>query len=220
MRMLSPRLLPLLAALLLGAGASVLAACGAGPRSGIPASNAGALTQDLDAVAQAVADGRCQTAEAALTRVRGEILNLPPSTSARLTARLRQGADNLDQRIPVDCAKNQTTTTDTTTTQAPTTDTTPTQTTPTQTTTTQTTTTDTTPTQTTTTSTTPTGTTPTTPTTTTGSGSSSGGSGGSGGSGKSGGSGGTKTGGTGATGTGAGGTGTGANATGGTGAPG
>jgi hypothetical protein len=203
------RVLPLLAALLLGAGASVLAACGEGPSSGIPATNADALNRDLDAVQQAVADGRCERAQAALTRVRGQILNLPSSTSDRLVARLQQGADNLEQRIPSDCEATATTTqTDTTPTQTTTTDTTPTQTTPTQTTTT-----DTTPTQTTTTDTTPTQTTPTTPTTTggtgtgtgTGNGNGNGNGKGTGGQGNAGGTGGTEagtgsTGGTGVTG--------------------
>jgi hypothetical protein len=175
MRM-SRRALPLLAALLLGLCTAFLVACGSGTKRGVPAADAQQLNSDLDAVSSAVDAGHCATAEAAVVRVRGDILQLPASVSQKLRTRLASGADNLAKRVPIQCARNQTTTptetTPTTTTPTTTTptDTTPTDTTPTDTTPTDTTPTDTTPTDTTptTTTTTPTTTTPTTPGGTTG----------------------------------------------------
>ncbi|HSD77531.1 MAG TPA: hypothetical protein VLA98_09000 [Solirubrobacteraceae bacterium] len=149
------RALPLLAALLLGVAAPLLAGCGAGPKRGVPAADAQQLNSDLDAVASAVDAGDCTRAAAAVVKVRGDIVQLPDTVSQRLRTRLAQGADNLAQRAPAECAQNKQDKTPTTT---------PTTTTPTTTTPTTTTPTTTTPTTTTPTTTTPTTTTP--PTTT------------------------------------------------------
>ena len=176
--MASARVLPLLIALLLGVGASLLVACG-GTRGGVPTADANRIVDDLDAVGQAVDAGDCQAATSALARVRQEVQGLPASTAKSLVDRLQRSVDNLQQRVPAACRAAGTTTTDTTTTDTTPTDTTPTTTTSTNTTPTTTTSTNTTPTTTTSTNTTPTTTTSTntTPTTTTG----GGGSGGTGG---------------------------------------
>jgi hypothetical protein len=182
MRML-PRALPLLAALLLGVAAAVLVACGAGPERGIPRGDADQLVADLDALRNAVESGDCEAAAAAVTKVKGDVVELPGAVNARLRRRLANGADNLARRATTECARNQqTTTTETTPTTTTPTETTPTETTPTETTptttdTTPTQTTPTTPTQTTPTTSTPTTTTPTSPTTPGGSGGASPGTG-------------------------------------------
>lgn len=168
MRMSAARPLPLLVALVLGAGAALLAACaGSGTEGGIPAATAQQMDEDLEAVGRETAAGDCDAAEEALTRVRGDIVELPSSVDDRLVARLTRGADNLAVRVPVECEQNvqdetqtDTTPTDTTPTETTPTETTPTETTPTETTPTETTPTDTTPTETTPTDTTPTDTTP------------------------------------------------------------
>jgi cell division septation protein DedD len=168
---MSSRALPLLAALLLGVSAAFLVACGAGAKRGVPAADAQQLDDDLDALKAAVSNGECAKAEAAVVKVKGDILQLPATVSPKLRKRLTSGANNLSARAGVECAKNaQTTTTETTPTDTTPTDTTPTDTTPTDTTPTDTTPTDTTPTDTTPTDTTPTDTTPTTTTTTPGGG--------------------------------------------------
>ena len=159
--------LPLLLALVLGVAAAALVACGSSGssrRQFIPNRSAQRMSNALDDVRSAVDAGDCTTAEQALARARGVLVNLPSSVSDRLVARLRQGLDNLRVVAPKECAENraksqtQTTTTETTTPEA-TTETTPT-------TTTSTTPTTTTSTTATTTTTTPTTTTPPTTTTT------------------------------------------------------
>jgi hypothetical protein len=168
MTMPAARLLPLLAALLLGAGAALLVACGgSGTERGIPSAAAQQMDADLETVGRETAAGDCEAAEQALTRVRGDIVELPSSVDDRLVERLTRGADNLAVRVPAECEQNardetqtQTTPPETTPTDTTPTDTTPTDTTPTDTTPTDTTPTDTTPTDTTPTDTTPTDTTP------------------------------------------------------------
>jgi hypothetical protein len=156
------RLLPYLAAAVLGVASAGFAACGAGDRSDlIPASNAGDLRSALSDVESSVDSGDCEAAQAALSRARGALVNLPDSVDDRLVARLERGVENLEQIAPEECEQQQTQTT----TAPTTTETTPTETAPTETTETETTPTDTTPTDTTTT-TTPTDTQPTTTTTT------------------------------------------------------
>jgi hypothetical protein len=129
-----PRALPLLAALLLGLCSAFLVACGTGTKRGVPPANAQQLRSDLTALASAVNAGQCAKAQAAVAKVKGDILQLPSSVNQRLRDRLAKGADNLATRAPAECAQNaqtspsETTPTDTTPT---TTDTTPTDTTPT-----------------------------------------------------------------------------------------
>jgi cell division septation protein DedD len=157
--------LPFLLAAVLGVGSGVLAACGgSGDRSDlIPQRSADRMKSALDDARSAVDDGNCDTAERALARARGVLVNLPPSVDDRLVARLRQGIDNLDRIAPDECQKQQQNTTPT----ESTTQSTPTETTTTSTTPTETTPTETTPTTTTTTPTTSTSTTTPPPTTTT-----------------------------------------------------
>jgi cell division septation protein DedD len=164
MTMPAARLLPLLAALLLGAGAALLVACGGSEtRGGIPSGAAQQMDADLAAVGRETAAGECDAAERALTRVRGDIVELPSSVDDQLVEQLTRGADNLATRVPLECEQNaqDETPTDTTPTETTPTETTPTETTPTETTPTETTPTETTPTDTTPTDTTPTDTTPT-----------------------------------------------------------
>jgi len=154
------RLLPYLAAAVLGVASAGFAACGADRSSLIPASNANDLSSALGDVKSAVDSGDCAAAQAALSRARGALVNLPEPVDDRLVARLERGVENLEEIAPREC-EQQATQTET----VPTTNETTTETTPTDTTDTETTPTDTTPTDTTTT-TTPTDTQPTTTTTT------------------------------------------------------
>ena len=143
--------LPFLLALALGVAAAGLVACGSSGSSRrqlIPVSSADRMKNALDDARKAVDGGNCTTAQRALARARGVLVNLPSSVNAELVARLRQGLDNLQQIAPQECQKQQTQTQAPTTTQtappATTTETTPsttTETTPTTTTTTPTTTT-------------------------------------------------------------------------------
>jgi hypothetical protein len=87
------------AAALAGAGIS---ACG--DESGlIPNGRAAALQAELDRVAAGVSSGDCDSAERALSRVQGQLVNLPRSTDADLRERLEEGVANLQARVPVAC---------------------------------------------------------------------------------------------------------------------
>ena len=100
------RLLPQLAALLLGAAAAYLVACG-GDDNLIPPSDASRVDNALDEVAADYRAGRCQAAEAALAKARGALLNLPSSVDERLRDRLRSGVANLGERVPKTCGGTQ-----------------------------------------------------------------------------------------------------------------
>jgi hypothetical protein len=145
-----------LAAALLGVAAAVLVACGS---SGvlIPASDAGPLKSDFEAVAQAATsgEGSCGSTEAAILKTEQDFGSLPSTLDSGLRKRLREGITNLRNRALAQCATAATTAT-TATAKTTTTGTTPTTPTNTETTTTP-------PTQTSTTETTPTQTTGTTP---------------------------------------------------------
>ena len=101
------RLLPQLAALLLGAAAAYLVACG-GDENLIPPSDASRVENALNEVAADYRAGRCQAAEAALAKARGALLNLPGSVDERLRDRLRAGIANLGERVPATCGQTQT----------------------------------------------------------------------------------------------------------------
>src|ERR671936_2623515 len=101
------RLLPQLAALVLGAAAAYLVACG-GDDNLIPPSDASRVENALNEVAADYRAGRCQAAEAALAKARGALLNLPSSVDERLRDRLRAGIANLGERVPATCEKTQT----------------------------------------------------------------------------------------------------------------
>jgi hypothetical protein len=120
------RLLPLLAAPLLGVAAAYLVACG-GNDNLIPASDASRVQNALNEVQADYRAGKCQDAEAAVAKAKGALLNLPGSVDARLRDRLEAGVANLGKQVPASCGQSQTQTqetqTDTTTTDTTTTDT-------------------------------------------------------------------------------------------------
>jgi cell division septation protein DedD len=153
------RLIRLLCAGLLGAGAALLVACGSSGKGLIPTANAGPLQSDFEAVAQAAqnGDGSCTATEAALAKTGQDFAALPTTINRGLSKTLSEGISNLRRRALTLCAQPHPQATSSTS--APTT-TTSTQTTPTTTTTTPTTPTQTVPTTTTPTSTTPGGGTP------------------------------------------------------------
>jgi hypothetical protein len=106
------RLLPQLAALVLGAVAAYLVACG-GDDNLIPPSDASRVENALNQVATDYRAGRCQAAEQALAKARGALLNLPSSVDERLRDRLRSGIANLAERVPATCGQAQTQTQET-----------------------------------------------------------------------------------------------------------
>jgi len=106
------RLLPQLAALLLGAAAAYLVACG-GNDNLIPASDASRVENALNEVQSDFRAGRCQDAEAAVAKAKGALLNLPDSVDSRLRDRLEAGVDKLSEQIPVTCGQAQTQTQET-----------------------------------------------------------------------------------------------------------
>jgi hypothetical protein len=108
---MSMRLLPMLAALVLGAGTAFLVACGDDKL--IPASDASRVENALDQVEADFRAGRCEQAEAAVAKARGALLNLPDSVDSRLRARLRSGLANLAERLPATCGQAQTQTQET-----------------------------------------------------------------------------------------------------------
>ena len=145
---------------LLGLGAALLVACG-DTNGLIPGGDADTLKSDLDQVAAAVRDGKCQQAGQALQQARQDFEALPSDVDPGIRSKLAAGLANLADQVPSECAENAAN--QTTTTQPTQTETTPTETTPTDTTPTETTPTETTPTETTPTETTPTQTTPAPP---------------------------------------------------------
>jgi hypothetical protein len=127
-----------LAAGLAGVAAALIVSCGSSGQGLIPASAAGPLKSDFEAVRQTAesADGDCTATEAALLKTAEDFSALPNSVDSALRGNLRQGIANLRVRAHEMCAqpKAQTTTTTPTTTSTPTTTTSTTPTTPTQTT--------------------------------------------------------------------------------------
>jgi hypothetical protein len=95
------RLLPLLAASLLGASSAGLVACGGGGE--IPSKDASSLERTLDTVASEARAGNCTAAQDAVAKARGVVVNLPDSVNARLRARLNDGLANLTKRVSVQC---------------------------------------------------------------------------------------------------------------------
>jgi hypothetical protein len=100
------RLLPPLAALLLGAATAFLVACGDNGR--IPASDASRVENALEEIEADFRAGNCEAAEQAVAKARGALLNLPDSVDSRLRARLRSGVANLGERVPATCGQTQT----------------------------------------------------------------------------------------------------------------
>jgi hypothetical protein len=120
------RVLPPLAALLLGAATALLVACGGGDGR-IPANNASSLTSALNQISSDYRAGRCVDAQRAVARAQNAVLALPDTVDARLRRRLQSGIQNLAGKVPASCDQAQTQTqqtqTDTGTTDTGTTDT-------------------------------------------------------------------------------------------------
>jgi hypothetical protein len=124
------RVLPALAALVLGAATALLVACGGDGR--IPAGDASSIKSALTKISSDYRAGRCDAAERDVARAQNELLDLPDSVDSNLRQRLQSGIQNLGKRVPATCGQAQTqtqetqpetTTTDTTTTETTTTDT-------------------------------------------------------------------------------------------------
>jgi hypothetical protein len=105
------RLLPQLAALLLGAATAFLVACG--DDNLIPASDASRVQNALNEVEADFRAGNCQGAEQAVARAKGALLNLPDSVDSRLRDRLRSGVAKLAEEVPATCGQSQTQTQET-----------------------------------------------------------------------------------------------------------
>jgi hypothetical protein len=140
------RVLPSLAALLLGVAVAFLVACGDDGR--IPASDASRVQNALEEVEADFRAGNCEGAEEAVARAKGALLNLPDSVDSRLRDRLASGVARLGERVPATCGQAQTQTQETQPEQPTQTETTQTETTATETTQTETTATETQPTET------------------------------------------------------------------------
>ncbi|MDX6665305.1 MAG: hypothetical protein QOG68_1511, partial [Solirubrobacteraceae bacterium] len=136
------RALPYLLALLLGAGAAGLTACGQATNPAmVPASNADQLKADLDDVGAAISAQDCARSATALSQLQTDLSQLPRGTSKRLVSALRNAAATLATQSAKECQQKTSTqttptvttvtTTTTDTTPTTTTDTTPTTTTPT-----------------------------------------------------------------------------------------
>jgi hypothetical protein len=116
------RLLPALAAVVLGVATAVLVSCGGDGR--IPSGDASSLKSALNRIEADYRAGRCQTAEQDVEKAQNALLNLPDSVNVDLRNRLQSGIRNLRRRVPATCEQAQTqtqetqpdtTTTDTTT---------------------------------------------------------------------------------------------------------
>lgn len=103
---------------------STVALAGCGSSNLLDGSSADDLQASISRVEQAVRDGRCEQAMSAATEGLKRVEALPSSVDGKLRSRLRQGFEELEQRIPSDCTPRDTTTTETpttTTTETPTT---------------------------------------------------------------------------------------------------
>ena len=105
------RLLPQLAALLLGAATAFLVACG--DDNLIPPSDASRVQNALNDVQADYRAGKCQAAEQAVARAKGALLNLPDSVDSRLRDRLSSGLAKLGEEVPATCGQSQTQTQET-----------------------------------------------------------------------------------------------------------
>ena len=108
---MSMRLLPQLAALLLGAATAFLVACG--DDNLIPPSDASRVQNALNEVEADYRAGKCQAAEQAVARAKGALLNLPDSVDSRLRDRLSSGLAKLGEEVPATCGQSQTQTQET-----------------------------------------------------------------------------------------------------------
>jgi outer membrane biosynthesis protein TonB len=104
-----PPLHALLVALLLGLLCSFAVACGQEEEGMLSPARAENLKEDLDAIDEAVAAGRCDAVDGRLDSLRAEIEDLPQSTDDRLRERLDTGVANLETQAPEECAGSETT---------------------------------------------------------------------------------------------------------------
>lgn len=113
---------PYLLALLVGAAAALAAGCG--DRSNLlPPAHASKLSDQLDAVREAVNAGDCTAAGQALARADATLDRVPSTVSRALRTRMRDGLDQLRTTVPRDCRAPETTETQTTETATQTTET-------------------------------------------------------------------------------------------------
>ncbi len=116
----------------LGVAAALLVSCASSGKGLIPASAAGPLQNDFEAVQQTAesANGDCSATEAALLKTQEDFSALPASVDSGLRSNLSQGIANLRVRAHEMCiqpsTQTATTSSTTTTTSAPTTTSTPT----------------------------------------------------------------------------------------------
>jgi hypothetical protein len=108
-----PPLHVLLVALLLGLLCAFAAACGSDEEGLLTPARAENLKEDLDAIDEGVAAGRCAAVRGRLNSLRAEIERLPESTDRRLRRRLESGLANLETQAPEECAADRTETTET-----------------------------------------------------------------------------------------------------------
>ncbi|MBA3808865.1 MAG: hypothetical protein H0X28_10825, partial [Solirubrobacterales bacterium] len=92
---------------LLGLAAALLISCSSSGKGLIPASAAGPLESDFEAVQQTAetANGDCTTTEAALSKTAEDFAALPVSIDAGLRYNLRQGIANLRVRAHEMCTQ-------------------------------------------------------------------------------------------------------------------
>ena len=101
------RVLPALAALLLGATTALLVACGGGDGR-IPAGDASSLTSALNQISSNYRSGNCVAAQRAVAKAQNAVLALPDTVDARLRQRLQSGIQNLAAKVPATCNQAQT----------------------------------------------------------------------------------------------------------------
>jgi hypothetical protein len=106
------RVLPPLAALVLGAATAFLVACG-GSDGRIPASDASSLTSALNQISSDYRAGHCVAAQRAVAKAQNAVLALPDTVDARLRQRLQSGIQNLAAKVPATCSQTQTQTQET-----------------------------------------------------------------------------------------------------------
>ncbi|HXP99547.1 MAG TPA: hypothetical protein VN845_05730, partial [Solirubrobacteraceae bacterium] len=85
---------------LLGAATALLVSCGSTGKGLIPATKAGPLQEDFEAVAQAASagNGDCTATEKALGKTEQDFLALPVTVDAGLHKLLEEGIENLRKR--------------------------------------------------------------------------------------------------------------------------
>lgn len=101
--MIVRKVLPFLAALILGIGSAVLVACGDGTKDGIPSDQASDLSSQFEDVQQAVADGRCDDVAGQRRQIDEQIDQLGSEVDSRLRERLRQASSNLRDTALREC---------------------------------------------------------------------------------------------------------------------